>query len=113
MMQKTTCSADRKLGRGAALALLAAALIGASLMGANVLGANVLGNLLGANTATAGELADRSSEVTALVSSAMPAATPARALASATVELKAEPVLPAAGEPRKVERSALRSRRVK
>ena len=88
--------------------MLAVALIGAKLMGANL-----LGNLLGANKAMAGELTDRSSEVTALVSSAMPAATPTRGLVSAPVELKAEPVLPGVEAPRKVERSALRSRRVK
>jgi Pentapeptide repeats (8 copies) len=114
MIRKMTCSADSKLMRGVAPALLAVALIGAKLMGANLLGANLLGaNLLGASKAMAGELADGSSGITALVPSATPAATPTRGLVSAPVELKAEPALPAAEEPRKVERSALRSRRVK
>jgi hypothetical protein len=104
MIRKMTCSADSKLMRGVAPALLAVALIGANLLGAN---------LLGASKAMAGELADGSSGITALVPSATPAATPTRGLVSAPVELKAEPALPAAEEPRKVERSALRSRRVK
>ena len=108
MIRKMTCSADGKLARGFALALLAIALIGAKPMGANF-----LGNLLGANKAMAGELADRSSEITTIGSSATPAVTPTGGLVSAPVELKAEPVLPAAEAPRKVERSALRSRRVK
>ena len=108
MRKKMTGLAGRKLARGVALALLAVALIGAKL-----LGANFVGNVLGANKAMAGELADRSSEITTIGSSATPAATPTRGLVSTPVELKAEPVLPAAEEPRKVERSALRSHRVK
>ena len=86
-----TCSAKQKLTRGVALVAIAVALAGAS-------------------AALAAEPNDD-----ALVTAApTPAATPKRELVSAPTDPKAEPALPrAATEPVKLERPALRPRRVR
>jgi hypothetical protein len=76
-------AADRELAYGIALALLAVTLVGAA-------------NLLVANEAMAGELADQSSGVVAQAASA-----PAHELVSAPVDAKSEPLPSTAEKPRK------------